>query len=203
MKPDYKLVNENLEDYENRLYQEFYDKLVNLRTKVNFNGYFINTGRRFRNGKSETFYHVISLAKTNKYDIFQCENDKTQLYCASKCDFNIKGVPFYNNRAHCTFRLSRCNYAHKIIELANNKDRRVKAWKQVVYRKKNNEREMLTYLYYSHDLDHYIVILKEQYNNNKLEYFTFVTAYPVTKRYLKKRFIDDYNRAVKENRHYY
>jgi hypothetical protein len=199
--PEFKIPNETLQQYEDRLYADFNSNFVNI-NRIKFNNKFIYVEAVFQDNKSKMFYHVIGLEDTNKYNYYLCTNDQSQLECASDCDYRVLSVPFYPRRAHCTYRLARCNYVYKIIDLANKQDSKVQAWSQLEYNQYNNP-ENITYLRYKNGLDDYLVVLKEHYSGTTLTKYEFKSAHPLTSKKKKKNLTTAFNRAKANQKNYY
>lgn len=198
--PEYIYENETIEDYENRLYVDFRNNFIDKNNRVKFNNTFIFVDTPFIDGKSKQFYHLIGLDVSNRNHKFQC-NDNSSQSCISQCNNTAINLPFYPERAHCMYRLARLNYVHKIIQLANNQDSRVKAWKYYKYNAQN-QRENLSFLFYSSNNENYFVVLKDL-TNRRNPHFKFVAAYPILDPDVLTFQNDNYACAVTRGNQYY
>jgi len=198
--PEYINDTETIDEYESRLYDDFRTNFVDKNTRVKFNNDFIYVETPFIDGKSKQFYHIIGIDVSNINHMFLCDAVSANK-CLSACDNSIKSVPFYTDRAHCAYRLARVNYIHKIIQLANQNDPSVNAWRSYKFNAQN-QREDITNLLFSSRNEHYVVILKEITNRTNPYYF-FIAAYPLLDQYGVNSYRSNFAHALTIGTNYY
>jgi len=97
-------------------------------------------------------------------------------------------MPSNMNRKGCIYRCSRILWLKDVIELANNNDVNIQTWVTPQYRKQNgkSKRKFIRYIRFQHNTVDYVILLEEQRRNQQIKQYWFISAYPVTKRELKR-----------------
>ena len=122
--------------------------------------------------KAEIFWHIGSIEKKPRLDIFPCTNDITLAICSSNC-INASDMIILSNgeeRAKCIYRATRVGWILDIVRMYNSSDSRVKYWEKV-----NKEKRTRIYLRYQEDENDYLVVFDKKSEKRVM----LITGYPV------------------------
>lgn len=135
--------------------------------------------------KAEIFWHISSIEKKKELDILPCNNSIETSKCDDNCITGINSIKMSNGdeRAKCIYRATRVCWINKIIEMYNNKDKRVLFWEKV-----QNKGKTRIYLRYIEEENDYVVVFEKKSEKRVV----FVTGYPVFFINAKKQFDKDY-----------
>ncbi len=122
--------------------------------------------------KAEIFWHIGSIEKKPKLDIYPCNNDIASAVCASNCVKGTDVVVLQNGeeRAKCVYRAVRVGWILDIVNLYNSSDSRVK-----YLEKDNKDHRRRIYLRYQEDEIDYLVVFEKKSDKRVI----LITGYPV------------------------
>ena len=145
------------------------------------------------NYKAQIFWHVSSLSLDDRITItiLPCNNDVAMNKCDENCIYHKSQIKFPNGgiRDMCYYRSTKAFWVKEIIQLANDKDGKIKSWIKRDVKKKRNE----LYLRYQNQNIDYISIFEDKPNGK----YVFITAYPVFYVNSKDGFNKDYQSYLK------
>lgn len=147
-----------------------------------------------------SFWHIASIGEDDsKYDMFPCENHVASMYCKFKCNVNHdENFLKEDYSIPCLFRAHKIGWIKSIINLANmdKGNPQLKIWK--VFYKRTWENRLL--IRYMNGLIDYVLIFSIVYKERKtdINYYKFVTAYPVVLKSVKQRFDKEYKKYIEK-----
>lgn len=122
--------------------------------------------------KAEIFWHIGSIEKKSKLEIYPCTNDIASAMCSSNCIKAGDTIVLSNGdeRAKCIYRAARVGWILDIVKMYNASDSRVKYWEKV-----NKNKRTRVYLRYQEEEIDYLVVFEEK-NEKRVQ---LITGYPV------------------------
>ncbi|WML26271.1 hypothetical protein [Neobacillus sp. OS1-33] len=186
----------------NNIFYEFNEIFIKKEGRPYLNGKFIffNISTKYK-GRSfsypERFMHACSIIEKDTHTMFPCNNDISYELCHNKCQCNQALDEFQViNRGECLYRLARIHWVPEVIELANQKDERIRAWSQnETDSKKNKIRKH--YIRYECGMDDFLIIFKEDWRNKTLVKYDFITAFPIFLKHNKEQYDKNYAKFKK------
>lgn len=209
LSPPVRYEGESIEQIIENCYVQFNEAFIKKEKRPTYLSKFIffNMNKNVKNGqvgnycveldKPERFYHMISFEEKEKYQMYPCYNDKSYELCDNLCDIDKVSTTFkFLNRVYCLYRLSRIHRVVEVIELANLGDSNIEAWTEIELDKKRNK-VFTRYIRYNCGADDYVIILREIHKKGIINYYEFITAFPVFLKSNKERFSKNYLKSQK------
>lgn len=182
-----------LPDIEDYIYDFFKRNLMNSSYRKKLHGKFIYMNcNQWINYKNEVFWHISSLNENEKFNILPCNNCLSSEKCPLNCISPTRKVIMKNKETRniCLYRAIRINWINEIIELANNGDESIKTWNKKILGKGKNKQQY--FVRFTHEAVDYILLFEEKYKNGILEYYYFITAFPIFYINSKRKYDEDY-----------
>lgn len=187
----------NTDEIINHLYEIFKVELMNKHKRPTLFGKFIYIScNNWIKGKAEMFWHLISLADDESFNIFPCNNCVSQTKCPENCISPTLTIdlPDGKTRNTCLYRGIRINWIKQIIDLTNKNDSNIKFW--VKPRIVQGVTRKQLHIRFQHETVDYLLIFEEKYENGVLSHYYFVTAFPVFYINKKHQYQEDYQTYI-------
>jgi hypothetical protein len=202
LSPPIQFEGSNIQNIIMIAFQNFNLLFGQKQTRPTYKGFFIffNTNKSYGGHNltyPERFMHSVSIEDKIHYTAFPCNNDISYELCTNKCDCSKALTEFqYLMRGECPYRLARVHWIPEIIKLANQNDPNVKSWTQI---ETDIKKRVLKkhYIRYESGIYDYVIILKEEWENQKLKMYTFITGFPVFLKRNKIQFDKNYQDSKK------
>ncbi len=182
--------DETKEDFLDRCYDLFRKDVFTQTESLVYNNKIIAFQNiEFIDGKLQRFMHISSLDRENGFDIFPCHNTAFNSTCESNCTEGEWSYEEHDSvRDICIYRASFVSIIKGIINLASQKDNRIKQWKECDPKTSKAK----VFIRYTHENIDYIIILLE----GKQKYYLH-SAYPLFYRASKLEFERSYEKHKK------
>lgn len=179
---------EEFEDIIENAYEIFRVKFMDKENRPTlFNKFIFIDFKHWIDNKADCFWHLVSLHETEKFGVFPCENNISDIICKENCITKTKQITLHNGQIRdlCIFRMIRIEWVIDIILLANQKDDNIKVW----------EKDDKLHIRFQHEDVDYVIILLDRRNRYQL-----VSAFPVFYINKKKQFDNDYNNYIEKQK---
>lgn len=186
LSPIKKVSDEKFEDIIEDAYEVFRTEFMDKEKRPRlFNKFIFIDFKYWFDNKADCFWHLVSLHETERFGVFPCENNISEVVCKENCISKIKQVRIKNNQLRdlCIFRMLRIQWVMDIVKLADKKDENTKVW----------IKDDKLHIRYQHEDVDYVVILLNAKNRYQL-----ISAFPVFYINKKKQFDNDYNNYIKK-----
>jgi len=180
----------NISDVFDKACKQFKTNMLDRNNRPKLNGKEIFVPINWlKDHKSEIFWHVASIEKKEKLDILPCTNSIESSLCDDNCINGKDYIELKNGyeREKCLYRATRLGWISEIIEMYNNKDKRVLYWE-----KKHHSGKDRMFLRYIEEENDYLVVFEGKSKKRVI----FITGYPVFYIDAKKKCDKEYKKYI-------
>jgi hypothetical protein len=157
---------------------------------------YIDGNYNYGTEKIDIFWHISSIgAEDTKFDMYPCLNDIANSICKYLCNVDhCENILKEHNSVPCIFRTCRIKWIKQIIELVNKnpKHENIRIWKQK--NRRTGENNLL--IRYTRGHIDYAMVFKINVKEKEVNYYRFITAYPVVLKSYKRRFDREYEEYI-------